>query len=92
MNQLPLQGSIDWLGHRCRTHGGKGAIVSYILAKHWGKFRHSKNKKTLHKEGKKIPTRVVGSDPARVNMPVIFVHRSRDSTEYTVLTHIGVWV
>ena len=25
-------------------------------------------------------------------MPVIFVHRTRESTEYTVLTHIGVWV
>ena len=26
------------------------------------------------------------------NMPVIFFHRTRESTEYTVLTHIGVWV
>ena len=25
-------------------------------------------------------------------MPVIFFHRTRESTEYTVLTHIGVWV
>ena len=25
-------------------------------------------------------------------MPVIFVHRTRVSTEYTLLTHIGVWV
>ena len=25
-------------------------------------------------------------------MPVIFFHRTRKSTEYTVLKHIGVWV
>ena len=25
-------------------------------------------------------------------MPVIFFHRTRESTEYTVRTHIGVWV
>jgi hypothetical protein len=25
-------------------------------------------------------------------MPVIFFHRIRETTEYTVLTHIGVWV
>ena len=25
-------------------------------------------------------------------MPVIFFHRTRESTEHTVLTHIGVWV
>ena len=26
------------------------------------------------------------------NMPVIFFHRTQESTEYTVLTDIGVWV
>ena len=26
------------------------------------------------------------------NMPVFFSHRARESTEYTVLTHIGVWI
>ena len=25
-------------------------------------------------------------------MPVLFFHRTQESTEYTVLTHIGVWV
>ena len=25
-------------------------------------------------------------------MPVIFFHRTQESTVYTVLTHIGVWV
>ena len=25
-------------------------------------------------------------------MPVIFFHRTLESTEFTVLTHIGVWV
>ena len=36
------------------------------------------------------PGRGFESHPS--NMPVMFFHRTRESTEYTVLTHIGVWV
>ena len=37
-----------------------------------------------------IIAKVVGSHPVR-GMTVIFFHRNRESAEYTVLTHIGVF-